>query len=75
MLVHLSLLGHNGHSIDAQSYCLTVMTVTLTEWKQDLATWEESEISDISTIKGIVAELAASIGPDLVQQTMLEFQK
>lgn len=73
MLVNLSLLGHNGHLIDALSYCLTVMTKMLTEWKQDLATWEESEISDISTIKGIVAELAASIGPDLVQQTLLEF--
>lgn len=57
--------------------------VDLDQWKmkygeiicklEDLATWEESEISDISTIKGIVAELAASIGPDLVQQTLLEF--
>ncbi|MCJ1469845.1 hypothetical protein MMC07_008488 [Pseudocyphellaria aurata] len=43
-------------------------------WTQNLATWEESEMSDTSTIKGIVAELAASIGPDLVPHTMLEFR-
>ncbi|MCJ1426608.1 Arginyl-tRNA--protein transferase 1 [Sticta canariensis] len=59
--------------------------VDLGQWKmkygnihcklEDLVAWEEGEISDTSTIKGIVAELAASIGPDLVQQTMLEFQK
>lgn len=48
----------------------------LTEYnrKQNLATWEESEIFDTSTIKGIVAELAASIGADLVPHTMLEFR-
>lgn len=46
----------------------------LTEWEKALEGWEESEISDTSTIKGIAAEFAASVGPDLVSQSMLEFQ-
>ena len=40
---------------------------------QDLVGWYESDASDASTIKGIAAELAACIGPDLVKRTMLEF--
>ncbi|KAL9127097.1 MAG: hypothetical protein Q9217_003972, partial [Psora testacea] len=38
---------------------------------EDLTGWEESSMSDSDTIKGIAAELAACIGPDLVAKTLL----
>lgn len=38
---------------------------------EDLSGWDEDDMTDPETIKGIVAELAAVIGPDLVQQTAL----
>ncbi|CAF9910945.1 MAG: Arginyl-tRNA--protein transferase 1 [Alectoria fallacina] len=40
---------------------------------ENLVGWDESEMSDSSSIKGIAAELAACIGPDLVQKTALHF--
>lgn len=39
---------------------------------QDLVGWDRSNISDPHSIKGAIAELAASIGPDLVEQTMID---
>ncbi len=41
---------------------------------QDLVSWDGSDVADSQTIKGLAAELAACIGPDLVKQTMLEFR-
>ena len=41
---------------------------------EDLAGWEESEMSDSWSIKGIAAELAACIGPKLIPKTALNFQ-
>ena len=41
---------------------------------QDLVSWDESNMSDSDTIKGIAAELAACIGPDLVSKTLLAFK-
>lgn len=40
---------------------------------KNLAGWDESQTSDSSSIKGIAAELAACIGPELVQKTALHF--
>ncbi len=40
---------------------------------QDLVSWDGSDMADSRTIKGLAAELAACIGPDLVERTMLEF--
>ena len=40
---------------------------------EDLAGWEESEMSDSWSIKGIAAELAACIGPELIPKTALHF--
>lgn len=57
--------------------------VELGQWKiklgqrlvklENLAGWDESEMTDSSSIKGIAAELAACIGPELVQKTALHF--
>ena len=41
--------------------------------QQDLVGWEEDEISEPMTIKCIAAELAACIGPNLVEKTALTF--
>ncbi|KAF6221369.1 hypothetical protein HO133_002224 [Letharia lupina] len=40
---------------------------------KNLAGWDESQTSDSASIKGIAAELAACIGPELVQKTALHF--
>ena len=40
---------------------------------EDLAGWGESELSDSCSIKGIAAELAACIGPELITRTALHF--
>ena len=40
---------------------------------EDLASWGESELSDSWSIKGIAAELAACIGPELIPKTALHF--
>ena len=40
---------------------------------KDLITWDEDDISDPRSIKGIAAELAALFGPNLVQDTVLSF--
>ena len=42
--------------------------------EQNLSGWDESEISDTWSIKGIAAELAACIGPELVKKTALHFR-
>lgn len=36
---------------------------------QDLVGWEKMRIEDPQSVKGIVAELAAALGPDLVRET------
>lgn len=40
---------------------------------QDLVVWDDSDLSDSDTIKGITAELASCIGPELVKETTLKF--
>ena len=40
---------------------------------QDLVSWDEHDISEPESLKGIVAELAACIGPGLVRNTILSF--
>ncbi|KAL9640229.1 MAG: hypothetical protein Q9164_000416 [Protoblastenia rupestris] len=40
---------------------------------EDLVSWDKDSMSDSDTIKGIAAELAACIGPDLVAKTFLKF--
>ncbi|KAK4695514.1 hypothetical protein P7C71_g2247, partial [Lecanoromycetidae sp. Uapishka_2] len=39
---------------------------------EDLVSWDDGEIES-GTLKGIVAELAACIGPNLVKETILNF--
>lgn len=39
---------------------------------QDLRGWTSWDIRDPSSLKGIVAELAAALGPCLVSQLVLE---
>ena len=41
---------------------------------QDLISWDKSDVADPCSIKGLAAELAACIGPDLVRRTMLELR-
>jgi arginine-tRNA-protein transferase len=36
---------------------------------QDLVRWEESDIRNPQSIKGIVGELAATLGPELVESS------
>lgn len=40
---------------------------------KDLVSWDEDEITEPMTLKCIAAELAACIGPELVQRTALKF--
>ena len=41
---------------------------------QDLGDWEETEVTERHTVKGVAAELAATIGPQLVRETAIEWQ-
>jgi hypothetical protein len=41
----------------------------------DLFQWEEEDIGDPSTAKGMVAELVAAVGPDLMLQWALDFRR
>ena len=41
---------------------------------QDLVSWEESDGNDSDSIKGVCAELAACIGPELAQRTAITFE-
>lgn len=41
--------------------------------EQDLLSWDDDSEIESGTLKGIVAELAACIGPDLVRETVLKF--
>lgn len=41
---------------------------------KDLQGWTEWDIGDPTTIKGMVAELAAALGPGLVNRLVLEFK-
>ena len=59
--------------VKSTSYLSTWSLRMLLIGEQRLAGWEESEISDSSSIKGIAAELAACIGPELVNTTALFF--
>ena len=38
---------------------------------QDLRSWAEDDFYDSNSVKGLTAELAACIGPDMVEQTMI----
>ncbi|KAL8742596.1 MAG: hypothetical protein Q9190_004950 [Brigantiaea leucoxantha] len=39
---------------------------------EDLVFWERGDIADSSSLKGVIAQLAASLGPSLVQQLVLD---
>lgn len=42
---------------------------------ENLVGWEGSEMTDPHTIKGTVAEFAACIGPELVKETCIKFDR
>lgn len=42
---------------------------------ENLVGWEESEMTDPDTVKGTVAEFAACIGPELVEETGIKFAR
>jgi hypothetical protein len=41
----------------------------------DLFQWDDEDIGDPSTAKGMVAALAAAVGPDLTFQWALDFRR
>lgn len=42
---------------------------------KDLQTWEDGNIEDSSSLKGIVAEFVACVGPDVAKQVILDFSR
>ncbi|MCJ1234910.1 Arginyl-tRNA--protein transferase 1 [Varicellaria rhodocarpa] len=41
--------------------------------EEDLSNWETSDVTDAFSIKGIAAELAAVVGPDIVRESIIEW--
>ena len=42
-------------------------------FQQDLAAWEGGDIKDPASLKGIIAELVACLGPDVARQVVVAF--
>lgn len=49
------------------------MERSVADWFQDLVNWENMPMREPQSIKGIVAELAAALGPRVVGESAVSF--
>ena len=46
---------------------------TLTDYEQDLSSWEGGDVTNAKSLKGVIAELVAALGPDAARAVAVDF--